>query len=179
LTFGGGYENLATSAFERSRLMVRPTYPEPNRRVFPAELAYMSVDSEIRFRAKLLFGSLPGGVRELDFYKSGQGEWSETLKRQTYRESEVESLFSGATAWGLATPPFVGRGTYINTIGFRTFQHLPIGTEIDQIVKLMEGLTNGFRKIAPDTWKKGRTQLSDLELWRASAINEIKRIGEY
>ena len=159
--------------------MSRPTYPEPNRRVFPAELAYMSVGAEIRFRAKLLFGSLPRGMRELDFYKSGHGEWSETLETRTYPESEVESLFSAATAWGLATPPFVGRGTLIDTIGFRTFQHLPIGTEIDQLVKLMEGFGNGFRKTAPDTWKKGRTQLSDVQLWRASGINEIRRIGEY
>lgn len=159
--------------------MSRPTYPEPSRRVFPAELAYMSVGAEIRFSAKLLFGSLPGGARELDLYKSGHDEWTATLKQRTYRGSEVESLFSGATAWGLATPPFVGMGTTITTIGFRTFQQLPVGTEIDQIVKLMEGLTNGFRKIAPNTWKKGRTQLSDLELWRASGINEIKRIGEY
>lgn len=159
--------------------MPRPTYPEPNRRVFPAELAYMSVGAEIRFRAKFLFGALPGGVRELDFYKSGHHGWSETLKPRTYPESEVESLFSAARAWGLATPPFVGSGTSIHNIGFRTFQHLPIGTEIDQIVKLMEGLTNGFRKIAPDTWKKGRTTLSDLQMWRASGSNEIKRIGEY
>jgi len=159
--------------------MPRPTYPEPNRRVFPAELAYMSVGAEIRLRAKFLSGSLPRGMRELDFYKSGHSEWSETLKPRTYPESEVERLFSGARGWGLATPPFVGRGTSIHTIGFRTFQHLPIGTEIDQIVKLMEGLSNGFRKIAPDTWKKGRTQLSDLEMWRASGSNEVKRIGEY
>ena len=159
--------------------MARGVYPEPNRRVFPAELAYMSVGSEIRFRANLLFGSLPRGLKELDFFKSGPNEWSETLKPKTYRESEVEALFAKAKAWGLATPRFVGVGTFIHTIGFRTFQQLPLGTEIDQIVKLMEGLGNGFRKIAPNTWRKGKRQISDLQLWRLSGGYEIKRIGEY
>lgn len=159
-------------------------YPIPGRRVYPGEIADMRIGSEMEQSIGGLFSVLFGTAKKRQLRKVGSDEWVDLETGETYTNNEVSEMAATKGTdrtpfTGLATGPEVRAGTFTNKMSGSLFKELPIGTELNDHLRVFNVMTQ-FRKIGENQWRRWDGKIfTDDEVQAKSGTMQIDRVGEF
>lgn len=159
-------------------------YPIPGRRVYPGEIADMRIGSEMEQSLGGFLATLFGIAEKRQLRKIGANEWVDLRTGKTYTNDQVSEMAATkgqdrSPFTGLATGPEVRAGTFTKMMSNSLFKELPIGTELNDHLRLFNVMTQ-FRKIGYNQWRRWDGKIfTDAEVQAKSGTMQIDRVGEF